>query len=327
MPSSAIQALFNMSTATIQQQIQQLNSDKSGLVLLNNQEMVRFTGPDTLTFLQGQLTCDVRQITDDCSKLGAHCTAKGRMIFTFRLIRSGDDLLMALEQSTADLVKSSLGKYAVFSKVTIEKDDSVVRIGANLVGAQQLAALLQLTLPQQLDQQTSSADASVCMVHGWSEQSAFYEFTLQQPSVELLNQLQLLDSQCWNYQQTRAGLPIISQPLSEAFTPHMVNLPAAGAVNFKKGCYTGQEVVARTHYLGKSKRRLCIGQVTLASKPELDQPISNTEGKDVATLVCATESEMVGSYLISFVGREDQTDLNISGSPIVLIDLPYSLEN
>lgn len=198
------------------------------IVHLSYYGFIQISGPEAGKFLQGQLTCEVLALKSGDSTLGACCNPQGRVVSVFRLFQKEDAYFLRLPQSILAETLAHLKKYAIFSKVQIvDVSDQWVAWGAN-------QALL---------------DFAAYAVPGLR-----FEYYL--PAAQKLPGEEVLAENLWQLEDLKAGLAQLSPETSEQFTPHDLNLPALGAVSFSKGCYTGQEIVARMEYRGKLKQHL-----------------------------------------------------------------------
>ncbi|MDD1607931.1 MAG: folate-binding protein, partial [Methylococcaceae bacterium] len=186
------------------------------------------SGTEAGQFLQGQITCNVHDVTATQSSLGAMCNPKGRAITTFLLAKSGDDFLLVLPNELLEIVKKRLSMYVLRSKVTLtDSSDSLCLLGLTATSNEAFLAV----------------DNAMTL---WSEYSA--------------QGFQATDSMQWQTLDILSGIPWLTTATSEEFIPQMLNLDKLGGISLTKGCYTGQEIVARTHYLGKAKRGLFIAE-------------------------------------------------------------------
>lgn len=229
------------------------------IVSLEEWALVTMTGADTLKYLQGQVTADVEKLAPDRHVLCAHCDAKGKMFSNMRLFKRGDGMAFIERRNLRDSQMTEMKKYAVFSKITFTADDDVVMLG--VAGFQARAALKGIfsTLP----------DVNTPVVQ--QDETTLLHFALpaerylivtspekaQQVTLELGEQAQLNDSQQWLALDIEAGFPIIDTVNSVQFIPQATNIQALDAgISFTKGCYAGQEMVARAKYRGANKRAL-----------------------------------------------------------------------
>ena len=210
--------------------------------------VIRLTGIDRVKYLQGQVTCDVQALSTGQHSLGAHCDAKGKVWCIFRLLVLDEALLLLTEQSLLPRALAELKKYGVFSKVEIQDASTEYQLtGVAGTGSdgwmQQQQSLLETGL--------LSADMTVRLDTGrWLLLS-------QANSAADLPEQPELD---WWGLEMLAGLPHLSAEHQGEFIPQMLNLQALGGISFTKGCYMGQETVARAKYRGANNRGLFILQ-------------------------------------------------------------------
>lgn len=255
---------------------------------LNDWTLMAVTGPQAQSFLQGQVTCDVRDLQPGDTRLGAHCTPKGRMQFSFRVLALSDErFLLRVPAAMVPAVKESLGKYILFSKAELTDETEHYRL-RGLFGEEARARLAEhLTEPPETPGRwTATEDGSVVLTLG--EQR--YECWLSPEAAQSLERAlgePAPGDELWRLLDIRAGLGEVLPQTREQFTPQALNFPLIGAVSFRKGCYTGQEIVARLHYKGKLKshmRRL----LASGTHPEQCQPgmaIHREDGKKAGELV------------------------------------------
>jgi len=215
--------------------------------------VVRISGPDQKKYLQGQLTCDVNSLQEDTFLRGAHCDAKGKMWATFHLMQAGEDLLMLgfRDEIQASLVQ--LKKFGVFSKVSFtDAAESLAVLGLSGPVADQLLSDLGVD--------TAPAAGSVTTIEGGhllalAPHHYFLVLNIG-PARALLERLpHVLAAPTRFLQQHIAhGLPYLEQAVIGEYVPQNLNLQAIDGISFTKGCYIGQEMVARMKYLGKNKR-------------------------------------------------------------------------
>jgi len=220
--------------------------------------LLDIAGPDSRKFAQGQITCDVQQDASDTKLLhGAHCTHKGRMIANFDLLSLDENTLrLRLHADTISILQASLAKYIVFSKAKLQQPEDTQVVG--LIGADAystMSGLLGETFTPDSGAQQLGKDRIIarderrieCWLH--SDSPLLQKLA---PSHEKSVVAQ------WQATDIQRGLGWICSASTDLFTPQMLNLqtPAINGVSFTKGCYTGQEIVARLHYKGKLKRHM-----------------------------------------------------------------------
>lgn len=240
------------------------------LHILEHLAIIRISGEDATVFLQGQLTCDVRSLTEEKASIAAFCNPKGRVISTLILIKIDTEFWLLLPCSLLDKVMQKLRRYVLRSKVQIsDASDSHGILGLTI----NLAAP-SMTLNTEAFAVNHQPGLSVALPSATPRLLCLCEReTLPDVLVALQTQGFMVDSaDAWRYQDIATGFPWFEDEQSEQFIPQMLNLDGLGGISFSKGCYTGQEIVARTHYLGKSKRQLFTGECQ--HEVSSDKPLS-----------------------------------------------------
>lgn len=229
------------------------------LTAITNTGVIAIEGPDAKKFLQGQLTCNLDDIDPQHSAIGALCTYQGRTICNFRLLLDQDTYYLMLHPSLTESVMAYLGKYIAFSKAKMtDVSDQFVHIGC--WGAQ-IETLLgsEVDIPPLSINEVHSSTACLVIRVADSPERFSCLCSLEKGKTlwkNLATNCEKMPSQSWQLMNIRGGIPEISLSTTEQFIPQMLNLDLIGGISFKKGCYTGQEIIARSHYLGKQKRRL-----------------------------------------------------------------------
>lgn len=228
------------------------------LISLDDWALVALRGADAVSYLQGQVTADVAALDTAHHQLCAHCDAKGKMWSTLRLFHRDEGLAFVERRSLRDTQLAELKKYAVFSKVTIAADDGVVLLG--VAGQQAREALLPLFARLPDDEQPVIQQQQTTLLHFALPAERFLLVVPAAEAQELIDQLaaqaQLSDSQQWLALEIESGYPIIDGVNSAQFIPQATNIQALDGISFTKGCYAGQEMVARAKYRGANKRAL-----------------------------------------------------------------------
>ncbi|WP_207281241.1 folate-binding protein YgfZ [Pseudomonas sp. FW300-N2F2] len=297
---------------------------------LSHEGVLAVRGVDASKFLQGQLTCNLDYLSDSRASLGARCTQKGRMQSSFRILLEGDGVLMAMATELLEPQLADLKKYAVFSKSKLT-DESAAWVRFGLENADNALAGLGLELPSDTDSVVRHETLIAIRVSpGRAELWAPAE-QAQVLRSRLGAELAEADLNSWLLGQVRAGIGQVMPTTRELFIPQMLNLQAVGGVSFKKGCYTGQEIVARMQYLGKLKRRLYRLQLDASELPEPGTALfSPTHGSSIGEVVIAARGE--GNIeLLAVLQAEAAEDNNLhlgalEGPRLQLLDLPYELD-
>lgn len=223
-------------------------------ILLSDLSVIAFSGEDATTFLQGQLSNDVNATSNEQAQLTSYCSAKGRVLATLLLwteqdAQEGQRYLALVKADIADALVKRLSMFVLRAKVLIKKTSLI----ASGVLENNTSEAKTYSVQRQNDQTQILAPSHESSVRRW--------WCISNPAqqetkadVTLLSYWQSLD--------IRAGLPWVTQDVQDLFIPQTLNLDLIGAVNFTKGCYPGQEVVARSHYRGTIKRRMAFGLTT-----------------------------------------------------------------
>ncbi len=233
------------------------HGNRSGYVLLEHKRMVRISGSGTDKFVQGQFSQHVDEITASRSLRAAACTPKGRTYCLTRFVRDGDDLLMELDANLAETTLSQLKKYLMlFRGTSMDALESAQIIG--LIGQEAAISIAgdKATALEQPGQVLQTENGFLVRIEDMAGPVPRYE--LWQPNGEVtppktMNQLSVDD---WHASSISAGVPWLTDATTESYVPQMLNLQHLQGIHFKKGCYTGQEVVARMHFLGQLKKSL-----------------------------------------------------------------------
>ncbi|MFN3357563.1 MAG: YgfZ/GcvT domain-containing protein [Pseudomonas sp.] len=305
-------------------------ADSAFFCPLSHEGVLAVRGADAAKFLQGQLTCNLNYLGDTQASLGARCTQKGRMQSSFRILLQGDGVLLAMASALLEPQLADLKKYAVFSKSKLT-DESAAWARFGVTDGDLALTSLGLELPAETDS-VVRADALIAIrvSPGRAELWVPAE-KAETVRSQLAAQLTEADLNEWLLGQVRAGIGQVMPQTRELFIPQMLNLQAVGGVSFKKGCYTGQEIVARMQYLGKLKRRLYRLSLNAAQMPEPGTPLfSPNHNSSIGEVVLAAKADQVIELLAVLQAEAaDSGDVHIGsleGSVLQLLDLPYTLD-
>ncbi|MBL4782567.1 MAG: folate-binding protein YgfZ [Porticoccaceae bacterium] len=305
---------------------------KAALCDLGDQGVLALEGPDSQKFLQGQSTSDTSQLDENSSLPGAICNPKGRMLTSYQAIApEKDKLLLVMHRPLVETTISGVGKYAAFFKTSLSNASEKYRL-LGVSGPDCESALEKLfdAIPQEINQLCIN---EACLLVRISAQQ--FLFVVSVDAGQAL--WQKLATSCtptgdayWQLQAIRAGLAQVKTATFEQFVPQMLNLQATGAVNFKKGCYTGQEIVARMQYLGKLKRRTYRVIIDTVTPPPVGAEIhAKADNKLVGNVLISAPANGTGSEILAVL-HEDQAEastLIIDGvtTGVRIAELPYSL--
>ncbi|MBV4550761.1 folate-binding protein YgfZ [Pseudomonas sp. SWRI102] len=305
-------------------------ADSAFFCTLSHEGVLAVRGVDAGKFLQGQLTCNLNYLSDSRASLGARCTQKGRMQSSFRILLEGDGVLMAMATELLEPQLADLKKYAVFSKSKLT-DESAAWVRFGLENADTALSDLGLELP--VDTDSVARHESLIAIRVSPGRAELWARAEQADTLRTRLRTLLAESDLnqWLLGQIRAGIGQVMPATRELFIPQMLNLQAVGGVSFKKGCYTGQEIVARMQYLGKLKRRLYRLQLEADELPEPGTALfSPTHGSSIGEVVIAARTER-NIELLAVLQAEAAEDGNLhlgalEGPALHLLDLPYELD-
>lgn len=233
-------------------------STTNTITALAHLAIIKITGKDAAQFLQGQLTCNINDLTDSNSFFTAFCNAKGRAISTLMILKNTDEFLVVLPNELVEKVSNKLKMYVLRSDVQLHNaSNEFCLMGLNTDKANLLA-----TFPKDCFAITNGSEITIKFPV--NNRYLIISPTDHAPSLwtqlTTYHQLQANNSDHWLYQDISSGIPWLTQTSSEQYIPQMLNIDKLGGISFKKGCYTGQEIIARTHFLGKAKRELFLAE-------------------------------------------------------------------
>ncbi|MDQ9171574.1 folate-binding protein [Oxalobacteraceae bacterium R-40] len=299
--------------------------------------LIAVTGEDAATFLHNQLTNDVEHLGPHDARLAAYCSAKGRMLASLLVWKTGDEILLQLPRQLQVAIQKRLQMFVLRAKVKLV-DVSGERPILGLAGTQAQRELKAYfpELPAMPFSKTDS-DAGTLIRMSDADGIPRYQWiapeSIAKPAWTALSKaLAPAGAAVWRLSEIRAGIPQITLATQEQFVPQMINFELIGGINFKKGCYPGQEIVARTQYLGKLKRRALLASVSSAaaaghevfSSTDPRQPcgmIINAEASGPDQAECLVEIKTAAL-------NEGTVHLgSVDGPVLTFRTLPYSLND
>ena len=301
--------------------------DQDGLLLIQ--------GPDSLKFLQGQTTCDTSQIDGEHALLGAYCNPQGRMCCDFLLAGLGEDQF-ALRMRKDIIISSAavFGKYIIFSKAELNSDDNEWFVLA-FWGADVREILARIVPAMPTVKLGAVTGDNYTLVQIDEEGTQFECYINVNAPAQMIEQFDAIAPKAkeghWHALQIKAGIGRIESNTSEAFIPQMLNYDITGHVNFTKGCYTGQEVVARMHYRGKPKRRAYVTSRSCGEIPDAGTALFSGESdQSVGNIVNAAQDadgQTMALVVSTVPGIENGLHIGASDGPQLAVgQLPYSIE-
>lgn len=220
---------------------------------LNYLAVISVSGEDSAKFLQGQITCDINSVTNSRLSIAAFCNPKGRVITSLFIFKTKAGFKLILPACLIEKVYKKLKIYILRSAVQLETNNTTIRLfGIKILANDQLT-------------ETEFFNNSQLLIFDYPFSTNRYLFILDQDNFNVFSLSTLKDAPQgdwteWFYADINSGMPWLTLEQSEEYTPQMLNIDTLGGVSFNKGCYTGQEIIARTHFLGKAKRHLFIAE-------------------------------------------------------------------
>lgn len=256
--------------------------------------ILQVEGPDAATFLQGQCTCDIRQLQANQSSFGAFCNAKGRVLANFVVAYQQEAYYLILPQALLPLMQKRLSMYILRAKVQLHDCSAqycLLGINAREPLAHNSLAVAGHIIPYPCANQHRYlllAEHAQCSATQQQLASAGY------PAGDVAD---------WQRLDLFAKIVWLTAEQSEEFIPQMLNLDQLGGISFNKGCYTGQEIVARTHYLGKNKRNLYLAQATLPQPASGGCVVLDSDLQSMGQVLSAQWASNL-SYLLLLLNNE-----------------------
>lgn len=318
--------------------INEEQSAYSNLIIsdLSHYSLIEASGDDVVEFLQGQLTNDIKLVTDNQGQLSAYCNPKGRILASFRIFMRNNHYFLRLHSDILETTLKRLRMFVMRSKVElVDSSDELSRMGIAGTNASHKLSTLFSTLPENADESLTDDDMTIIKLPGALPRYEVHGSLAKVKALweKLQDEAVAIGENSWNLLTIRAGIPEIVADTVEAFVPQMVNLQAINSLSFTKGCYPGQEVVARMHYLGKLKRRLFLASVETETLPLPGQPVMTSAEKEekAGQIVSASWSNDKNVELLAVlqIEKAENEILHIgsnNGPTIQLLDLPYNLE-
>lgn len=305
--------------------------DGTILTTLEQFGTLKVSGEDAQTFLQNLLSNDIRTVSATQAQFSSFNTAKGRMLATFLIWQREGDYFLQLSRGLAAAMQKKLSMYVLRSKVKVsDVSDEFVALGisaasvASRLGLAESALACLTSDSAQLIRMEKQRFQLICP----ADQASVWWQRLQAGD----KSLRPAGSACWDWLDIRSGIPIVTPATLEQFVPQMANLEVIGGVNFKKGCYPGQEIVARMQYLGKAKRRMYLAHVASDVAPRPGDTLFSTGPEENAhgMVVNAAPApgggfDLLGVLPIASYEHDDVHLGTAEGARLDFLTLPYEL--
>lgn len=301
---------------------------------LGDYGLIRASGVDAADFLHNLMTNDIKGITPAGARFAGFCTPKGRLLALFLIWRDGDDFLLMLPSEILPPILKKLSMYVLRSKVKLtDASTEKVLLGLSMAGAvsperilgDAAAALPRFGVVAIDGGQVVRLDDTrwVLALDSANAETRWRELAAVARPVGLA---------AWQWLEIAAGQPRVVAATQEAFVPQMLNmeLPAVAGVSFSKGCYPGQEIVARTQYLGKVKRRTYRARLASAVAAGTHVYAPETGDQHCGAIVSSAPSPAGGFECLVCVqsGAVDAGEVHVgalTGEPLEFLPLPYEL--
>lgn len=305
-----------------------LGSRADGHCPLPGTGVILVRGEDATGFLHAQLSNDIAGLAEGRMSLAGYCNPKGRLFAIFHVIHVDDGYLLLANRALVESLVKRLRMFVLRSRVDVT-DVSEQYLLMAVTGDRTGPLLEHLgSLPEA---SADVAEAGDVIAARWFDGSTLLVLAHEDDAAALWQTLERVapaqPPELWDLLGIRQGIPDITPATSESFVPQQVNLELIGGINFTKGCYPGQEVVARMHYLGKPSRRLYL--LTGTGHPETLAPgdrITTGDGTNAGDIVRAVATD-TGIELLAVLRTTfaDRQDLSVNGLPVGFGELPYPL--
>lgn len=296
--------------------------------------LIRASGADAVSFLHNLLTNDVEHLKNDAVARCGFCTPKGRLLASFLVWKDGADLILALSADLHATMLKKLSMYVLRAKVKLtDATGDFALLGVSGPAAQHAMQNLdsQVQLPAAVMQTLTTQSGQYLRLAEQRWLLAIKPDAIAGAWQQLSSSLKPVGLSAWHWLDIMAGIPWITAATMEEFVPQMVNFELIGGISFKKGCYPGQEIVARTHYLGKVKRRMYRAHSeTSEAQPGMPVFADGTE-QACGMVVNAAASPRGGHELLVMLqtaNSEGGPALHlgtVDGALLVLQPLPYAV--
>lgn len=310
----------------------ELDATSTGLVIcdLSHLGLLELDGADAFTFLQGQVTNDIKQLTGNNAHYTGYCSPKGRMLALFLAFSHHGHLHLQMPKELVESIAKRLRMYVMRSQVVItDVSSSIVKLGLSGSNAAKLLVTIFPTVPNQDYALVNSEQGALIKLPGAIPRYEIFTNATEAQIIwnTLRQHAKPVGAANWEWLEIQAGIPDVTLKTQEEFVPQMLNLDAFNAINYKKGCYTGQEIVARTHYLGKVKRRTQLAHLDTVLAPIVGDDIIDTNKQAIGKIVRSAPA-IEGGYDVLAECRLENIEEGIywNGTRLSIKPLPYSLE-
>ncbi|WP_022940555.1 tRNA-modifying protein YgfZ [Psychromonas hadalis] len=303
---------------------------------LDNWDLICVKGDDRISFLQGQLTCDLSSLQPGQQTLAAQCNPQGKVFSVLRVIILEDRVLLTQPSSITTRQLPELKKYAAFSKVEISIDPDYRVFGlAGCKSAQYIAEKVDIAATHDQSRLLESGTVIIKQPYPSLRYLAIMKNSVAEELLDdLKNRAEIYDDSLWNAMNIASGIGFIEEKTCASFIPQMLNLQALNGISFTKGCYIGQETVARAKYRGANKRALFIltGRATVAPKAgDNIQMLVSNNWKRIGMVISGCQYGDGHIEVLAVLPRDCSPEnvyqvKEIEGSTLYYAPLPYTIE-
>ncbi len=326
--------ITNQTVENFSNAAQELEATKQSNIVcdLSHLGLISLHGEDAITFLQGQVTNDVKQLDSNQAHLSGYCTAKGRLLALFLAFSYQSQIYLQLPRSLLTPITKRLKMYVLRSKVNIDDmTDFKIQLGVSGADAETILSKLFSSIPVNNFQHISTEQTTILKLPSVNNLARYQLITSIKNASTLWHSLksscQPVGKSCWDWLEINAGIPEVVPETQEQFVPQMLNLDLLNGINFKKGCYTGQDIVARTHYLGSVKRRTFLAELTTSDLPKAGEKLLDQNKNEVGQIVRLVPNNNAGVDMLVELRIDAQQTGTIYWQDKLLSfkELPYSL--
>ena len=310
------------------------------VAVVTGQDIVAVTGEDAASFLHGQLTNDVLHLGAAEARLAGYCTPKGRLLATFLMWRDAESVFLQMPAELRPALQKRLSMFVLRAKARLSdvSADTANAVMLGLGGARAQAALQRVlgTLPEAPYTKIDHELGTVIRLSDAFGAPRYQWLTSQETAASALpglrETLAFGGNDAWRLAAIHAGIPEIGAGTQEQFVPQMINFELIGGVNFKKGCYPGQEIVARSQYLGKLKRRTALASIDTPAAAAGDEVFDVADPSQPCGMIVNAAPNGAGGVdaLVEMkLAALEQGDVRLGsadGVPLRFQPMPYALD-
>jgi folate-binding protein YgfZ len=297
--------------------------------------LIGVAGDDAASFLHSQLTNDVERLDTSAARLAGYCSPKGRLLASFLVWRNAETIFLQLPRALQPAIQKRLQMFVLRAKAKLSDQGAATAvIGLAGPAARNSLAEWYPVLPAEPYAKIDNANGTLIRVADASGSARYQWITTPELAIaawpKLAQHLTPTSPQAWRLSEIRSGVPGITAATQEQFVPQMVNFELVGGVNFKKGCYPGQEIVARSQYLGKLKRRTMLATIDSDAALAGNEVFSSADPQQPCGMVVNAERAGEGRSLalveMKLAAADGEVHLGSATGPALHFHhLPYEL--